>query len=102
MKVTVFEKQAQAKDGRKFKVYSAKLARKDGTEQYVTVKFRKELQLPAEFPAIINVSKQDANLSRKEWTADDGETGYRFTLWITNYTATGEKFVDHSLDDFAD
>lgn len=102
MKVTVFQRTATSKDGKKFNAYCAKLNRKDGGEQYVTVKFRQSVKLPSEFPAIIEVPKDAANLARKEYTANEetGEVGYRYTLWIEKYTETGEKFVDHSLDDF--
>lgn len=102
MKVTVFQRTATSKDGKKFSAYCAKLHRKDGGEQYVTVKFRQSVKVPAEFPAIIEVPRESANLARKEYTANEetGEVGYRYTLWVEKYTETGEKFVDHSLDDF--
>lgn len=103
MKITVFKREAQAKNGNKFAAYSTKLQKKDGTEQYCAVKFHKDLTVPAEFPAIIEVPKDHANLSRKQYTnTDTGEIGYNYTLWVSAYTATGEKYVDHSLDEFVD
>lgn len=100
MKVTVFQRTATTHEGKKFSAYCARLHRKDGSEQYVTVKFKQSVKVPAEFPAIIEVPKEFANLSRTEYTMDDGNTAYRYTLWIESYNETGEKFVDHSLDDF--
>lgn len=103
MKVTVFKRIAKTADGRAFDAFSTKLHRADGTEQYCTVKFRKEVKTPDEYPVIINVSKDAANLARKAVVNEEtGETAYRYTLWIEAYTPTGEKFVDHSLDDFVD
>lgn len=100
MRITVFRKVAKSKDGRAFDVYVSKLRKKDGSEQYVSVKFRKEVQLPAEFPAIIEVSKDHANLAKKSFDRENGEKGERYTLWIDSYIPTGEKYVDHSLEDF--
>lgn len=103
MKITVFKKQVQAKNGNKFGVYSTKLQKKDGTEQYAVVRFLNDVTKPEEYPAIISVNKSDANLSRKEYTnTDTGEIGYNYTLWVSAYTPTGEKYIDHSLDDFVD
>lgn len=101
MKVTVFQRVMHTHEGKAFNTYCARLKRKDGTEQYVNVKFKQNLTVPTDFPAILTIEKTDANLSRKEYTdKDSGDVGYRYTLWVSNYTATGEKFVDHSLDDF--
>lgn len=100
MRITVFEKTAKAKNGSTFKVYVSKLVKKDGSELYVSVRFHNDLRKPSEFPAIIEVPKEKANLQHKEYTRSDGGIGDRYTLWLNGYQETGEKYVDHSLDDF--
>lgn len=98
MKVTVFAKRIQKKDGTKFTGYVSKLRRHDGTEDYVRVRFNEGTVLPQSFPAIIEVT--GANLQTKHITAQDGSEYDRKTLWIKSYTPTGEEYVDHSLDDY--
>lgn len=100
MKVTVFRKVANAKDGRKFDAYSTKLTKKDGSEVYCNIKFKKSCTIPSEFPVNILVDKSAANLASVKATTADGEDYTRFTLWIDAYTLDSEKYVDHSLDDF--
>lgn len=100
MKITVFEKQRKAKNGNAFKVYVTNLIKKDGSKLYVTVRFKDGVKKPTEFPVIINVPKEKANLSEREFTRSDGGTGVNYTLWVNGYEETGEKYVDHSLDDF--
>ena len=100
MKVTVFAKRIRKQDGSNFTGYVSQLTHMDGTKQYVRVRFNQGVQLPAEFPAVIEVEKQHANLSKKVVTNQDGSTYARYTFWIAAWKPTGEKYVDHSLDDF--
>lgn len=104
MKITLFAKKRTTREGKPFSVYVSKLQKKDGTEQYVTVKysgddpakdFRADL-----CPLIIDVDRASANLSRKKHTDDEGNEYESFTLWVKDYTLSTEKYVDHSLDDF--
>lgn len=100
MKVTVFAKRIRKHDGSSFTGYISQLTRTDGSRQYVRVRFNKGLTLPVDFPAVIDIEKQHANLTKKTITNQDGTTYDRYTLWIAAYKLTGEKYVDHSLDDF--
>lgn len=104
MKVTLFRKQGTTKDGRKFNIYVSTLTRKDGSKQYVTVKYsggddRKEFN-PNKCPYIIDIPRDAANLQIKHWVDRNGETREDYTLWVKDYVETSEKYVDHSLDDF--
>lgn len=99
MKITVFSKKISKHDGSKFTGYVTKLYKIDGSEYYCRVRFREGCNIPHEFPAIIDVNKDKANLVRKHYTKDDKEYDI-YTLWITDWNPTEEKYVDHSLDDF--
>ena len=99
MKITVFSKKISKHDGSKFTGYVTKLKKKDGSEIYCRVRFHEGCDTPHEFPAIIEVKKDYANLVRKHYTNDDKEYDI-YTLWITDWKPTEEKYVDHSLDDF--
>lgn len=104
MKVTLFRKQGTTKDGRKFNIFVSTLDRKDGTKQYVTVKYSGEdenKQFNAnKCPYIIEVDKHNANLQTKHWTDRNGEIRDDFVLWVKDYKVSDEVYVDHSLDDF--
>lgn len=108
MKVLLFGKKRQTKDGKNFTAYVSKLTRKDGSELTASVKFREECGAPKleECPCYIEVAKDDANLNKRvfEATAEDGEVKEveSYTLWVTKWKKLPEKYVDHSLDDFAD
>lgn len=104
MKVTLFRKQRTSKDGRKFDIFVSTLDKKDGTKQYVTVKYSggdksKEFD-STKTPYIIIVEKTNANLQVKHWTDKNGHDREDVTLWIKDYTVSSEKYVDHSLDEF--
>ena len=106
MKCTVFAKRRKTANGKEFTSYMTRLAKKDGSEQAMSVAFREDFcKAPKleECPCIIEFAKENANISKREYEREDtGERGTSFTLWITDYTMTGEKWVDHSLDEFAD
>lgn len=109
MKVLVFGKNRQTKDGRKFTAYVTKLTKVNGEEITASVKFREECGAPSieETPCYINVDKADANLSTKKVEITDEESGEikeveNRTLWVKAWTMSPEKYVDTSLDDFED
>ena len=99
MKITVFSKKISRHDGSKFTGYVTKLKKKDGTEIYCRVRFREGCSAPSVCPAIIEVEKDYANLVKKHYKKDDKEYDI-YTLWITDWETTLEKYVDHRLDDF--
>lgn len=105
MKVLIFGKKRQTKDGKAFTAYVSKLPKKDGTDLTVGVKFREECGSPKleECPLYIEVDKKDANLDSKtrEITTEDGEIKdvMSYTLWVQKWERSPEKYEDHSLDD---
>lgn len=105
MKVTIFSKKVKTNDGRSFNVFVSSLPKKDGTSQYVTVKYsgqdkNKEFD-SNKCPFIIEVDKSDAHMSSKSFTdKTTGEIRKNYTLWIKDYKESDEVYVDHSLDDF--
>ena len=99
MKITVFSKKISKHDGSKFTGYVTKLKKKDGSEIYCRVRFHEGCSAPRECPAIIAVNKDKANLIKRHYTTEDKEYDI-YTLWITDWNSTEEKYVDHSLDDF--
>lgn len=109
MKVLVFAKKRQTKDGRAFTAYVTKMPRKDGTDLTAGVKFREECGAPnlEECPCYIEFDKQNANLATRNREIVDEETGevkdvVQYTLWVSKWEKSPEKYVDHSLDDFED
>ena len=99
MKITVFSKKISKHDGSKFTGYVTKLHKKDGSEIYCRVRFREGCSAPRECPAIIEVEKDYANLVRRHYKNDDKEYDI-YTLWITDWEPTDDKYIDHSLDEF--
>lgn len=99
MKITVFSKKISKHDGSKFTGYVTKLKKKDGSEIYCRVRFHEGCSVPRECPSIIEVEKDKANLIKRHYTTEDKEYDI-YTLWITDWNPTEEKYVDHSLDDF--
>lgn len=109
MKVLVFAKKRQTKDGRAFTAYVTKMTRKDGTDLTAGVKFREECGAPTleECPCYIEVDKKNANLATRNREIVDEETGevrdvVQYTLWVSDWDKSPEEYVDHSLDDFED
>ena len=99
MKITVFSKKISKHDGSKFTGYVTKLKKKDGSEIYCRVRFREGCSAPRECPAIIEVERDHANLVKRHYKNDDKEYDI-YTLWITDWEPTDEKYIDHSLDEF--
>lgn len=102
MKLTIFSKTVKSKEDRKFKVYLTRLTKKSGEEVPVRVAWVEGVVPPASYPCIILVDKKDANLSTRTYTDAEGAKAQSLTLWISEYTPSGEAYVDHSLDDFED
>lgn len=106
MKVLVFAKKRQTKDGKNFTAYVSRLTKKDGEEITTGVKFREECGSPKaeECPCYIEIDKANANLTTKkmEITTEDGEIKEveSKTLWVSKWKTSTEKYVDTSLDDF--
>ncbi len=91
MKVTVFAKERESSDGRKFTTYIAKLQKKDGSKVTTTVKFREGAGNPDPkgCPCIIDVDKKDCNY-----------VVVSNTLWVSKWTKSKEEYRDTSMDDF--
>lgn len=103
MKLTVFSKNMKTKDSRPFRIYLSRLTRKDtGEEVSVRVQWSEGVPIPSTFPVIIEVKKEHAQLAKKKYEDKDGVLQEGYTLWVREYTPTGEEYVDHSLDDFED
>lgn len=111
MKILVFGKKRQTKDGKNFTAFVTKMSKKDGTEVTASVKFREECGQPKleETPCYIEFNKQDANMTFKTYEEEvtDENTGEiktkkveSNTLWVSAWKKSNEKYVDHSLDDF--
>lgn len=101
MEITIYAKKRTMQDGKSFYSYLTTLPRKDGTKQTVAVKFRDEAghPKPENCPMNVVVEKQNANIARKEYTTENGETGISYTLWVSEWKQ-GAPYVDTSLDEF--
>lgn len=104
MTITLFRKKVTPKNGNKpFNKYITTLTNKQGENVYCDVRFNDGVDLPKEFPCIIEIDKKNANMSIKNNTVTDeqGEekTYIRHTLWI-NAIKKVSPYIDHSLDDF--
>lgn len=103
MRITLFAKTAHTKDGKPFTRYIGKMDKKDGSQITVTCRATdkaKDLK-SLTYPAIIEFDKKDANLASQTYTRKDGTEGTSYTLWLNKWAESSEKYVDHSLDDFA-
>lgn len=101
MKITVFRKMRKTMEGRTFASYLTRLPKKDGSSLTVSVRFKND-SVPDDFPAVLEVSKKDANLSERVYTTSSGEDRVGYTLWVNAWALSGEEWIDHSLDDFED
>lgn len=106
MKVVIFAQKKKTKEGRVFFTYLATLTKKDGEEVKLEAKFREECGAPdpKKCPLILDVEKTDVNISEKKeaYTDEVGEEKevIKKRLWISRWSESDEKFVDHSMDDF--
>lgn len=105
MQITVFAKKRTTKEGKPFTTYVSKMAKKDGSEVVVSVKFKDgcDAPKPEDCPLNIVFQQRDGNMSTREYTThdDDGvvETRKALTLWLSKWSE-GEPYEDHSLDEF--
>lgn len=104
MNLTIFAKNKETKDGKKFVEYSTHIQRRDGTEQFAIVKFTRGTSVPRQEDCPLNViiNKEDASLAKKAWVSADGEKhGMNYTLWVDEWTPDTENpFRDTSLDEY--
>lgn len=107
MKIVVFAKKRQTKDGKPFTAYVTRMTNKAGEDITAGVRFREECGSPkeSECPCYIEFDKGKANMSTKTMEITDPETNeirdvVSRTLWVTEWKKSAEKYVDHSLDDF--
>lgn len=103
MKITLFAKTAHSKDGKAFIRYIGRLKNKAGKEVSMTVRPSGDIPqfVQSKCPYIIEFDKKDANLQPHQYTDKDGNEKTSYTLWLKKYKESEEKYVDHSLDDFA-
>ena len=102
MNITIYAKRRTSREGKKFIVYVTRMTKKDGTTVGVKVKFNEDCPQPKpdQCPMNIVVDKEHANMSQQVYDREDtGEQAIAYTLWVNQWTE-GEKFVDHSLDEF--
>lgn len=100
MKINVFGKKRQTKEGKSFMSYFATII-KAGQPLTVNVKFREECGNPKKCPCVVEFDKSYANLSSKETTYKNADgvdvVAINNTLWISSYTES--EYIDTSLDD---
>lgn len=103
MKTTIFASKKKTKTGKDFYTYFTRLTTVDGEEETVNVGFNEETARkpkPDDCPLIIEFNREDANISTKQITLEDGRIFERKTLWIKAYDLSSEKYVDKSLDNY--
>lgn len=102
MKLTIFAKKRNTKEGKVFFTYITKMKKKTGEEITATVKFQEECGNPKaeKCPMNIEVDKHDANFNIKTETDEAGEVYTRNTLWVSAWKPSADIYVDHSMDDF--
>lgn len=100
MEITLYAKKRHTAEGKTFYIYLSSLTKKDGTKQYVSVRFKDDsiAPKPENCPMNIRFERSDANLSGRSFVRD-GERYTNYTLWISKWQQGGN-FVDHSLDEF--
>ena len=98
MKIKIFCKNVY---GNKF-VYLSRLVNKETGEVLpVEVRFRRTCEKPEPLncPVVLNVEREDANLTYEEYVNKYNEQCKAAKLWIANYTVDDE-YRDESLDGF--
>lgn len=103
MKLAIFAKRMQSKEGKQYAIYLTTLQnRVTGEEIKARVKFREGggVPKPDNCPMNIIVSKENANLVTSKYTIEDtGEERLTRVLWVGEWSE-GEPYVDHSLDEY--
>lgn len=101
MEISIFSKRCQTREGKTFFKYLSTLKTKAGEPLPVQVKFRDECGSPKPdtCPCNIIVTKEQCNLSKREYTREDtGEVCTARVLWVNGWKP-GSAYVDHSMDD---
>lgn len=100
MRLEVFGKQRTNKDGKPFITYLSRITNmKTGEIIPVQIKFRTGVEVPKELPIVANIDKKNANLVKEDWENEEGETGVKNIIWVSEVKSY-EEYVDHTLDDF--
>lgn len=100
MRLEVFGKQRTNKDGKPFITYLSRITNmKTGEIVPVQIKFRTGVEVPKELPIVANIDKKNANLVKEDWENEEGETGVKNIIWVSEVKSY-EEYVDHTLDDF--
>lgn len=100
MRLELFGKQRTNSDGKPFTTYLSRITNmKTGEVIPVQIKFRIGVELPKELPIVANIDKKNANLVKEEWENENGETGVKNIIWVSEVTSY-EDYIDHTLDDF--
>lgn len=102
IELVVFRKRVKTKEGKAFPVYLSHLTKKSTGEIIpVTVKFTRDIDDIASFPAVLLIDRRDANLSSRSYgTNEYGESLYRNYLWVKDYVVSDRPYEDKSLEDF--
>lgn len=101
MEISIFAKRCQSREGKTFYKYLSTLTTRTGERWPVQVKFREDCGTPKpdQCPMNIVVTKDQCNLSTREYTREDtGEIGKTRTLWLNGWEP-GSPYADHSMDD---
>ena len=100
MRLEVFGKQRTNKDGKPFIIYLSKITNmKTGEIIPVQIKFRTGVEVPKKLPIVLNIEKKNANLVKKDWENEKGETIVKHVLWVSAVKSY-EDYIDHTLDNF--
>lgn len=100
MRLEVFGKQRTNKDGKPFTTYLSRITNmKTGEIIPVQIKFRSGVEVPKELPIVANIEKKNANLVKEDWENENGETGVKNIIWVSEVKSY-EEYIDHTLDDF--
>lgn len=99
MKINVFEKHVQPRNGNKgFTKFITTLTNKNGERIYADVRFAKGCKEPSIFPCAIDFDKHNANLSKRVVYKGTDHEKEAYTIWIKEYRE--ELYEDDSLNDF--
>lgn len=106
MKITVFAKKKQTKEGKTFYSYLATI-KKAGEPTTVSVRFTDDAghPKPEECPCNIEFDKADANMSSRKVTQEvDGVpvVNEYLTMWLNSWEYSKDIYVDHSMDDISE
>lgn len=100
MRLEVFGKQRTNNDGKPFTTYLSRITNmKTGEIIPVQIKFRIDVEVPKKLPIVANIDKKNANLVKENWENEQGETGVKHVLWVSEVKSY-EDYFDHTLDDF--